>query len=287
LLGELTALVDEITPLYRKVRRDEVRFILLQSGERIMPEITPMLADYGARVLGGRRGAEIRTHAGARAIEPGRVHLTDETIESETIVLVAGIVANPVVASLPVEKDKHGHIVVEPTMRFKSHPEVWALGDCASIPSPSGKPYPNLAQHALREAKVLARNIYAILDGRAPQPFVYHTLGMMGSLGHCRAFGQLLSVRLHGFVAWFVRRSYYLLQMPGWSRRLRIMSDWTFALLFRPDIVKISLDTETALLLREAATGAAPAPGKSEEIPESARPLVADVSDATRSVQNG
>jgi NADH dehydrogenase len=282
LFGELTALVDEITPLYRNVRRDEVRFILLQAGERIMPEIAPMLADYGARVLGARRGAEIRTHAGARAIEPGRVHLADETIEAETIVLVAGIVPNPVVASLPVEKDKHGHIVVEPTMRCKSYPEVWALGDCASIPSPHGKPYPNLAQHALREAKVLARNIHAVLSGRAPQPFDYDTLGMMGSLGHSRAFGQLLKVRLHGLVAWFVRRTYYLLQMPGWSRRLRIMSDWTFALLFRPDIVKISLDTETVLLLREAATGAAPENGRGESISGSAEPPPAAVADGRR-----
>ena len=78
---------------------------------------------------------------------------------------------------------------------------------------------------------------------------------MMGSLGHSKAFGQLLKVRVRGVLAWFVRRTYYLLQMPGWGRRLRIMIDWTFALLFRPDIVKISLDSEAALLLREAAAG--------------------------------
>jgi NADH dehydrogenase len=136
-------------------------------------------------------------------------------------------------------------------MRCKSHPEVWALGDCASVPGPDGKPYPSLAQHALREAKVLARNIFAVLNDRPPQPFVYDTLGMMGSLGHSKAFGQLLKMRIHSVLAWFVRRTYYLLQMPGWSRRLRIMIDWTFALLFRPDIVKISLDTEEAWLLRE------------------------------------
>jgi NADH dehydrogenase len=277
LFGELTAFVDEITPFYRHVSPEEVRFFLLQAGDRIMPEIDTKLADYGARVLAGRRGAEIRTHAAVRAIEPDKVHLPDETIEAETIVLAAGIVPDPVVAGLPVEKDKRGHIVVEPTMRSKSHPEVWALGDCASIPSPSGKPYPNLAQHALREAKVLARNIYSVLDGRAPEPFVFDTLGMMGSLGHSRAFGQLLRVRLHGFVAWFVRRTYYLLQMPGWSRRLRIMSDWTFALLFRPDIVKISLDTETVLLLREAATGAVTENGRGEGVSGSAEPPLADV----------
>ena len=247
LFGELTAFVDGIAPLYKHVNRDEVRFLLLQGADRIMPEINPKLADYGARVLGERRGAEIRTNTLVRAIEPGKVHLPDETIEAETIILAAGIVPNPVVAGLPVEKDKRGHIVVDGTMRCPSHPEVWALGDCASIPAPDGKPYPNLAQHALREAKVLARNIFGALNGQPPQPFVYDTLGMMGSLGHSKAFGQLLKVEVRGFLAWFVRRTYYLLQMPGWGRRLRIMIDWTFALLFRPDIVKISLDSEAAL----------------------------------------
>src|SRR5262249_59480190 len=101
--------------------------------------------------------------------------------------------------------------------------------------------------------RVLAGSIAGVLDGQPPRPFVYNTLGMMGSLGHSKAFGQLVKWRVRGFPAWLVRRTYYLLQMPGWTRRLRIMIDWTFALLFRPDIVKISLDSEAALLLREAA----------------------------------
>ena len=146
-----------------------------------MPEIDPKLAVYGTAVLRGRRGADIRTHVHAQGIEPGKVHLPDETIEAETIILAAGIVPNPVVAGLPVEKDRRGHIVVDGTMRCPSRPEVWALGDCASIPAPDGKPYPNLAQHALREAKMLARNIRAVLDGKPPQPFVYATLAAVYS----------------------------------------------------------------------------------------------------------
>jgi NADH dehydrogenase len=128
---------------------------------------------------------------------------------------------------------------------------VWALGDCASIPGPDGKPYPPLAQHAMREAKVLAENIHRVVNDQSPKPFIHNTLGMMGSLGHNSGFGQFLKVRLHGFPAWFARRTYYLLQMPGWSRRLRMMIDWTFALLLRPDIVKVGLDSETVSLLHE------------------------------------
>jgi NADH dehydrogenase len=253
LFGELTAFVDGIVHLYKNVERNHVRFVLIEGAGRIMPEIDSKLADYGTRLLARRPGADIRTNTRVRAIEPGKVHLPDETIQAETIVLAAGVVPNPVVAALPVPKDKRGHIVVDAAMQCEGRPEVWALGDCALIPGPDGKPYPNLAQHALREAKVLARNIVGALKGERPQPFVYNTLGMMGSLGHSKAFGQLLGVRVRGVLAWFVRRTYYLLQMPGWSRRLRIMIDWTFALFFRPDVVKISMDSEAALILREVA----------------------------------
>ncbi len=251
LFGELTAFADEIAPLYRNVNRDKVRFILLQGGERLMPEIDPQLADYGTEVLLQRRGADIRTGTHVRTIERGAVHLPNETIETETIVLAAGVTPDPVVTELAVTKDRRGRIVVDGTMRCDGHPEVWAIGDCATIPSPSGEPYPTLAQHALREARVLAQNIFAVLDGRPPRPFVYHTLGMMGSLGHNKGFGLLIKARVRGHVAWFVRRTYYLLQMPGWSRRLRIMIDWTFALLFRPEIVKFDLGSETGAVLQE------------------------------------
>jgi NADH:ubiquinone reductase (H+-translocating) len=255
LLGELTAFVDGITPVYEHVDRGEVRFVLLQGGDRLMPEIDPAMAGYGARVLAGRRGVDLRINTRVRAIELGKVHLAEETIAADTVVLAAGNAPNPVVTGLPVEKDRSGRIVAEPTLRCPSHPEVWALGDCASIAGPDGKPYPSLAQHALRQAKLLARNIFGALDGRPPQPFVYQTLGMMGSLGHSEGFGKLLKVRVRGFPAWFIRRTYYLLQVPGWGRKLRVMIDWTFALLFRPDVVKVGLDSETALLLREVALG--------------------------------
>ena len=256
LFGELTAFVDGIASLYQHVNRDEVRFLLLQGGGSLMPEIDPKLAAYGTEVLRKRHGADIRTGTRVQAVEPGKVHLAGETIEAETIILAAGVVPSPVVAELPVERDRHGRIVVEGTMRCPSHPEVWALGDCAVVPAPDGQPYPSLAQHALREAKVLARNLAGMLEGRSPQPFVYATLGMMGSLGHGKAFGQLLKVRVRGTLAWFVRRTYYLLQIPGWRRRLRIMIDWTFALLFRPDVVKISLDSEQGERHEAAAAGA-------------------------------
>ncbi len=254
LLGELTLFIDGIVPFYKNVDRRDARFILLQGGARIMPEIDPSLAAYGAKELAGRPGVDIRTSTRVQAIEPGKVHLPQETIAARTIVLAAGVVPSPVVTGLDVAKDKAGRIMVDGAMRCQARPEVWAIGDCAVIPSPEGKPYPNLAQHALREAKVLAANVFAALNARPPRPFLYHTMGMMGSLGRNKAFGEFFGIRVRGVAAWFVRRTYYLMQMPGWGRRLHIIIDWTFAMFFRPDIVKISLDTEVAELHMKPAT---------------------------------
>lgn len=267
LLAEMTAFVDGIVPLYQHVGRDEVRFLLLQASDRIMPEIDPVLAAYGTRVLEHRTGVELRTNTRVQAIEPGKVQLFGETIRADTVVLAAGNVPDPLVAGLPVEKDQSGRVVVEPTLRCLGHQNVWALGDCASIPKPDGKPHPSLAQHALREAQALAENIFAALNGRPLQPFVYNTLGMMGSLGHNKGFGQLLNFRVYGFLAWFIRRTYYLLQIPGWARKLRIVIDWTFVLFFRPDIVKVSLDSETVSQLHEVGLLETPAELEANDVP--------------------
>ena len=117
-------------------------------------------------------------------------------------------------SAIPVVRDPRGRIAVDAATRSRSHPAVWALGDCAAIPGPDGRPYPALAQHALREARHLARNLAAVIDGRAPSPFGFRSLGTMASLGHTRAVASVFGVRFSGFPAWWLRRTYYLFQMP-------------------------------------------------------------------------
>ncbi len=246
LLGELSAFTEDVLRFYPRIRRDEVRFHLFEAGPRILPEIDAKLAEIAARVL-RRRGADVRASTPVRAIEPGRVHLSNEVIDAGTIVLTAGIVPNAVASALAVAHDRRGRIDVDATMRSRSHPRVWALGDCASIPDPEGRPYPALAQHTVREARQLARNIAAVAAGRAPAPFVFRSLGTMASLGHTRAVCLVMGLRLTGFPAWWMRRTYYLFQMPRWDRRLRIVLDWTVALFFRPDITKVGLQVERQL----------------------------------------
>ena len=240
LLGELTAFADDVLRYYPHIRRDELRFHLFEAGARTLPEIDPTLAVVANRVL-ERRGANIRVSTPVSSIEPARVHLGDEIIEAATVVLAAGIVPSAATGRIPVAHDERGRIAVDPAMRSRSHPEVWALGDCAAIPDPAGRPYPALAQHAVREARQLAENLAKVLHGGSPAPFVFRSLGTMAALGHSRAVAQVFGVRLTGFPAWWLRRTYYLLQMPRWDRRLRIVLDWTVALFFRPDITKVDI----------------------------------------------
>jgi NADH dehydrogenase len=257
LLGELTAFADDVLRFYPRIRRDEIRFSLFEAGPRILPEIDESLGAVATRVLEGR-GADIRVATPVKAIEPRRLHLAGETIDAGTIILAAGIVPSTIASAIPVAHDKRGRIDVDGTMRSRSHPQVWALGDCASIPGPDGRPYPALAQHTVREAKQLARNIQAVARGRSPAPFLFRPLGTMASLGHTRAVARVLGVRLTGFPAWWIRRTYYLFQMPRWDRRLRIVLDWTVALFFRPDITKVGLQVEREQVrqAREMAGGA-------------------------------
>ena len=260
LCGELTEFLPSISRAYRNVARDEIRIVLIEAGPRVAPEFEEAMSNYITDVL-RRRGVDLRVGTFVERIEPGKVFLKDgDIIVADTIMGAMGVTPSPLIASLPVEKSRKGAIVVDAEMRVKDRPGVWALGDCASIPSPEGKPYPPLAQHALREAKVLAHNIAATLRGSPElKPFVYETKGLLAALGHYTGVGRIGKIRLYGFLGWWVWRTYYLFQMPQWSRRVRIVIDWTVALLFRNDVVQLDLQREKDALVGAAARPSTPA----------------------------
>jgi NADH:quinone reductase (non-electrogenic) len=244
LLGELTAFAEDVLRYYPRIKLEELDFHLVEASPRILPEIESRMAELSKQEL-LRRRVELHMATPVRGIEPRSVHLAnDQTIEADTIVLAAGIVPSAVVQRIGVAHDKRGRITVDGAMRSTSHPDVWALGDCAEIPGPDGRPYPALAQHALREARHVAHNVAAVIDRHEPQPFRFRSLGTMVALGHSRAVAQVGSMQFTGFFAWWFRRTYYLFQMPRWDRRLRIVLDWTIALFFKPDITKVELSVE-------------------------------------------
>lgn len=256
LMGELTTFVNNVSTLYKHVDAREVRFEMIEAGPKIAPEFDNNLAEYSADVL-RRRGVKIRTNTRVKAIYPDRVELPDgESIDSQTIVAATGVTPSPLLQTIALEKDRKGRIRTDETMRARGRDNVWALGDCAEIPDPSGKPYPPLAQHALREAGRLAKNITAVIRGAQPEPFVYETKGTLAALGHFKGAGRVYKFNIHGLLAWWVWRSYYLFQMPHWSRRLRIVIDWTVGLFFKNDVVQLDLSRGTRAPSEAAANGA-------------------------------
>ena len=257
LLGELTAFVEDELRYYPRIAREELRFHLFEAGERLLPESKRFIADYAARTL-ERRGAELHVGVPVQAIEPDVVRWSDGVVEANTIVLAAGIVPSATAAATDVTRDRRGRIVTDATLRSVSDPHVWAFGDCATTPGPDGKPYPALAQHAVRAARVVAGNIAAVVHGRAPKPFVFHALGLMAALGHTRAACDVRGLPLTGFPAWWMRRTYYLFQMPRWETRVRIALDWTVSLFYRPDLTKVDLSTEREQEGRNCAADGSP-----------------------------
>jgi NADH dehydrogenase len=249
LMGELSEFVHRVARSFPRLRAEEIGFDLIQSGPRIMPEMSEPLAAYAAAAL-ERRGVRIRTHTRVARIEKGRVHLPDgETIAATTIIASTGVTPSPVLADLPLAKDPRGRVVTDATMRSTSHPEVWALGDNAAIPSPDGKTYPPLAQHAVRQARVLADNIAAALRGSAAlQPFRYESQGTLATLGQRDGVAVLRGLPVRGLPAWVIWRAYYMLQTPELYRRLRILIDRTLALFFKPDIINFDLSGEERAL---------------------------------------
>lgn len=245
LIGEITEFVANVTRHYRNVPDDAPRYVLLDGGDRIMKEMDEDLSGYAKRIL-QQRGVDVRNGVRVGRIERGRVVISEtDFIDAETIILGTGVLPSPFASSLPLDKDRRGRILVDGAMRSTSHPFVWALGDCAAVPDPSGagdKFYPPLAQHAIREARLLASNILDALAGRPTRPFVYESKGTLASLGQFKGVGKVYKFKIRGFVAWWVWRTYYLMQMPRLNRQIRIVLDWTIALLFKNDVVKLDVD---------------------------------------------
>jgi NADH dehydrogenase len=242
LMGELTDFVRHVARIYPKLDPKLIRFELLEYAPRIIPEFDESASTYAAKVL-RRRGVNVRVATKVDRIDSNKVELAGgETVNAETIVVATGVAPNPLLKDLPLPKDKRGKVQVDGTMRVTQRPELWALGDCASIPDPSGKPYPPLAQHAIREARVLAENITSAIRHRPLRPFVYETQGSLAALGHFRGVGKVFGLTVKGFPAWWIWRTYYLFRMPRWERRLRIMIDWAIALFFKNDVVQLDLE---------------------------------------------
>jgi NADH:ubiquinone reductase (H+-translocating) len=239
-VGALNDFVRDALPSYSHLKESMLRVVLVHAGAVILPELGEKLGAYAQKKL-AERGVEIRINTKVKALSGRGVELSDGTIiESHTVVWTAGTSPNPLLQELPCKKE-HGRVVVDQYMEVVGWPGVWALGDCAAVPNSStGKAYPPTAQHALRQGKVLARNISAAIGEGPKRPFVFSTLGQLAAIGKRAGVANILGVKFSGFLAWWIWRTIYLSKLPRFEKKLRVALDWTLDLLFSKDIVQFS-----------------------------------------------
>jgi len=237
-LAELQDFMSDVIDLYPRCRVQGMRWLLIEAKERVMPEVAPSLAAFAERELRGR-GIEIRTNTTVAEVRDRSVRLSDGTeIPTRTVAWTAGVKPHPVVARLGLPLTPAGRIDVDATMRVRGRDNVWAVGDAAAVPDPArkGEASPPTAQHAIRQGRRVARNVAAELGaGGRVRPFTYKTLGVFVDMGRHQAVASTMGIRWRGFPAWFLARTYHLLNMPGTKRKLRLVVDWTVSLLFDRD----------------------------------------------------
>jgi len=243
--GEILDLVDDLHRYYPRMEKKDLRVVLVHSGERILPVMNRRLSEYAEANL-RRRGLEIVLGSRVRAVTASRVFLEDgSSIDTNTCVSTVGNAPHSMVSKVCEDfgfEMERGRIVVGGDMRVPGCGNLWALGDCAMVPS-GGKSddgkmkyCPPTAQYAQRQGKHVGLNIASVMTGGEAKPFQFKGMGELAGIGHRSAVAEIAGFRFSGMFAWFLWRSIYLLKLPGFERKLRVMMDWTLDLFFPRDI---------------------------------------------------
>jgi NADH dehydrogenase len=235
-LAELADLVRDALRYYPSLQAEPQHWVLVDAAPKILPEIPSRLGDYAAELL-MRRGVDIRVRTTLEEVEPHAVRLSDgDRLLTSTVVWTAGVRANPLLGELGLPLDERGRVKVDDHLRVEGADRIWSLGDCAAVPNQAtpGMVDPPTSQHALRQARRLAKNLRGDL-----RPYRYRMLGEVATLGRYRGIANVFGIPLKGFLGWWVTRTYHLYQLPLISRKLRVVTDWTVALFFRRDIAEL------------------------------------------------
>lgn len=221
---------------YRNVRPEDARVILIDA----LPEVLPAFSDTSSR--NARRqlsdlGIEVITGKMVKDIQPGCVSLDDRKIDAGNIIWTAGVSANAFTQEMSVEKNKGGQIKVEKDCSVPGHPNVYAIGDMASLEDANGKAVPGLAPAAMQMGKHVAEVLKTEFDNAAEErkPFRYDDRGMLATIGRGKAVGEVKGRKLSGTSAWFIWLGVHLAFLRGLRNRLFVLLQWIFAYItFKP-----------------------------------------------------
>jgi NADH dehydrogenase len=246
-IGEVEDMARDAVKQYKTIEASDLRFVLVEGSRRILPEVSEELGGYTLEQL-RKRGIEVYLSTFLNSCVGGDVVLSDgTTFGSETIVWTAGVKANPVLQDSDLPLDKIGRVTTLPTLQIADAdgtvvPDAYAAGDCAAVPdlyNPGAFCPPN-AQHALRQAKHLADNLAKVLRSAEPTDYKHKNVGAVASLGMYKGVAQMFgTIKVRGFFAWVLHRTYHVFAMPTLNRKIRIMAGWTGNLLWRREVVPL------------------------------------------------
>lgn len=277
--AELRSFASALLKNYPQISFDDIQFHLIEAMGRIMPEVSEKTSHWVLKNL-AERGALVHLDTQLSSAVGGKIELsTGETFESDLIVWTAGVMANPQIVrntDLPIEE--RGRLVVRPDLRVGTDdeiiPDAWGAGDVTAIRDLSGGGVggfcvPN-AQHAVRQGKLMAKNIVAVLRGEEPKEYFHKNMGAVAGLGIGVGVFQSGKIAIKGFPAWFAHRGYHGLAMPSWERKLRVIAGWVGNVFLGRDIVSLSAVQNPRAAFEEFASRPKP-----PAAPESAKPVEA------------
>lgn len=243
--GELNDFLrDSIKHFYHNIEeKNDGRIILISSGTRLLPEVSEDLAEFALQEL-RKSGVQVILGSRVKGATPDYVTLEDGTkIYSDTLVWAGGVAPESLVSKLECKHDKGGKIVTDDYLEAVGYNRTYVLGDCASVTDPNtAQPYPPTAQIAIRQAKVVADNIISSIKGsNNKRSFDYKAKGIMAVIGKRNGVGILFGYKVHGFVAWWFWRFYYLSNVPTIEKKLRVMVDWFIDLFFHRDVTRLKI----------------------------------------------
>ena len=237
--GELTDFLYASLRYYKRIRPEDIRLVVLHSGDRLLPELSPSLGAFTFRKMRAR-DVDVRLNARAVRVTDRGVHLDDgRFIEGGTVIWTIGTQPNLLLDDIPAPKSR-GRLIVNPDLSVSGVDGVWAAGDCAAVVNAlDGKICPPTAQFAEAQAKQLAANIMRRLTGAPTRPFRYRPKGQISSVGHNKAVAEVFGLKLSGFVTWLMWRGLYLLRIPTLARKSRLFLEWNWAMFFPPDVAHL------------------------------------------------
>lgn len=247
-LAEMEDMARDALRYYSELDADDMRWVLVEATQRILPEVDRDMGAYTVEQLRSR-GMDIRLGTRLESCVDGVVKLSDaDSFEANTIVWTAGVKPSPMLDQTDLPRDERGRITCLPTLQVVTAdgavlPGAWSAGDCAAVPDLSSSEPGALcspsAQHAVRQAARLADNIRAVIRGAVPKEYSHKHVGSVASLGLHKGVAQVYGIKLKGFVAWFMHRTYHLSRVPSLNRKIRVVVDWTLALFLRREVVSL------------------------------------------------